>query len=45
MDYVGLPCMARPASVQEVTASDMAIHRRGCGQASVELHLVVSANV
>ena len=38
-------CVARPASVQEVIAIDTAINGRGCGHASVELHVVVSANV
>ena len=37
--------VARPASVQDVTASDMAVHRRGCGHVSVELCVVASANV
>ena len=44
MDCVNL----RPAymqAVQDVTAIDTAIHRRGCGYATVELHVVVSANV
>ena len=38
-------CMTRPASVQDVTASDMAMHGRGCGHINVELHVVASANV
>ena len=38
-------CMARPASVQDITASDMAMHRRECGYESVELCVATSANV
>ena len=37
--------MARPASMQDVTAIDMATYGIGCDQASVESHVVVSANV
>ena len=39
------PWVARPASVQGVTASNMAMHERGCGHVSVELGVVTSANV
>ena len=45
MDYVDLASIARPASMQDVTAIDMAIHKTGCGHASIELRVVVSANV
>ena len=37
--------MARPASVQDITAINMAIHRRGCGHESVEKHVVAFANI
>ena len=33
--------MARPASKQDITARDMAIHGRGCGHASMELSVVI----
>ena len=35
----------RPASMQDITASDIAMHGSGCGHASVELYVVASANV
>ena len=38
-------CMARPTSAQDITASDMAMHGRGCGHTSAELCVVASANV
>ena len=37
--------MARPASVQDITAIDMSIHRRGCGYTCVELRVVASGTV
>ena len=37
--------MARPSSLQSITANDMTLHGKGCGHVSVELHVVVSANV
>ena len=37
--------MARPSSLQSITANDMTLHGRGCGHVSVELHVVVCANV
>ena len=38
-------CVARPTSVQDIKASNMAIHRRGRGHASVELSVVASVDV
>ena len=38
-------CLDSPASMQDITVGDIAIHGRGSGHASVELHVVVSANV
>ena len=37
--------MVRPSAVQDATASDMVMHRRGCGHVSLKLHVVTSANV
>ena len=31
--------------MQGITASNVGLHRRGCGRVTVELHIVVSANV
>ena len=44
MDYVK-SCVAGPASTQNVTAINMAIDGGGWGHVSVELRVVVSANV
>ena len=34
--------MARPISMQDITAIDVAIHWRGCGHTSVELRILAS---
>ena len=44
MEYVGLPWL-NPLPCKVLTASDMALHGRGCGHVSVELHVVAPANV
>ena len=41
----GFHCVAKLTSVQRVTASDMALYRRGCGNTNVELRVLVSANI
>ena len=40
-----LSCVPRSASVQEIAASNMGVHRREYGHVSVELHIVASADV
>ena len=43
MDYAGVAWLD-PTSIQDVTASNMTMHGRGCGHTSMELRVVASPN-